>query len=175
MKKILIALLALCMLSCAVSCDIDTDSPKKETSDNSTVEVTEKPKDEVWGLNETAVFEDLKVTALKLKESKGKTFFEPEKGNIFVGIKFEIENISDETQNISSLLLFDAYVDDVKCDYSISANMAFSDGELDGSLTSGKKLVGWYSVEIPKNWKKLELEVKSDWLSSNKATFAFEK
>lgn len=175
MKKILITLLALCMLSCAVSCGIDTDSPKKETADNSSAEVTEEVKDEVWGLNETAVFESLKVTALKLKESNGKSFFEPEKGNIFVGIKFEIENISAETQSISSLLLFDAYVDDVKCEYSISANMAFSEGTLDGSLTSGKKLIGWYSVEIPKNWKKLELEVKSEWLSSYKAIFAFEK
>lgn len=73
------------------------------------------------------------------------------------------------------MLLFDTYADDIKCDYSFSANTVFGDGTLDGELSAGKKLVGWYAVEIPQDWQQLTLEVKSDWLSSNKASFVFDK
>ena len=67
--------------------------------------------------------------------------------------------------------MFDAYADDVKCEYSVSANMAFNEGTLDGSLSPGKKMVGYYAVEVSKDAKKLDLEIKSDWLSSSKARF----
>lgn len=120
------------------------------------------------------MFKDLKFTATTLEESKGEQFFEPESGNVFVGIQFTIENISDEEQSVNSVLLFEAYADDVKCSYSLSAAMAF-DGTLDGSLAPGKKLVGYYAVEVPEGWQKLELDVQSNWLSSNSARFLFKK
>ncbi len=131
--------------------------------------------DKSFGLNETAEFKNLKVTATKIEESKGKDFFEADDGKVFIGVNFEIENISDEEQSISSLLLFDAYSDDIKCEYSLSANVVFGEGTLDGKLSPGKKLVGWYAVEAPQNWQKLELEVKSSWLSNSKAKFVFNK
>jgi len=34
-----------------------------------------------------------------------------------------------------------------------------------------KKMVGYYAVEVSKDAKKLDLEIKSDWLSSSKARF----
>ena len=86
-----------------------------------------------------------------------------------------IENISDEEQSISSLLSFTAYIDDVKCDYSISAATVFNEGTLDGSIAPGKKLVGWYSVEIPSDWENLEIDVKPDILSDNTAKFVLSK
>ena len=76
---------------------------------------------------------------------------------------------------LSTLLLFEGYVDDIKCEYSISAACAFDEGTLDGTLAAGKKLVGWYALEVPKNWKTLELHVLSNWLSNNAAKFVFEK
>lgn len=176
MKKVLSVLFILCVLVSITACDLSTAQPKKETADNNTADVvSKKVEDEKFSLNETAIFDNIKVTATKIEESNGKNFFEPESGKVFVGVNFEIENISDESQNISSLLLFDAYVDDVKCEYSVSANVAFGDGTLDGEISPGKKLVGWYSVEAPQDWKQLELEVKSDWLSNNKAVFVFDK
>lgn len=132
------------------------------------------PQKETFGLNEAAVFKDLKFTATALEESKGADFFEPESGNVFVGVQFTIENISGEEQSVSSVLLFDGYVDDIKCSYSLSAGMAFGDS-LDGSLAPGKKLVGYYALEVPEGWQKLELDVQSNWLSSNSARFLFEK
>ena len=36
-------------------------------------------------------------------------------------------------------------------------------------------MVGWYAVEIPENWSKLEFEVQPSWLSSRSATFVINK
>ena len=46
---------------------------------------------------------------------------------------------------------------------------------LDGTIAPGKKIIGWYAVEIPENWKTLELNVQSEWLSSTSANFVFNK
>lgn len=167
---------ALCVLVFVVmavaSTGGDDDKPKKEggntVGNTSTAAGDEELK---FGLNETAAFKDLKITANEIKTSQGSEFNKPAEGKIFVGVKITIENISNEEKSISSLLLFDAYADDVKCEYSVSANMAFNEGTLDGPLSPGKKMVGYYAVEVSKDAKKLDLEIKSDWLSSSKARF----
>ena len=146
--------------------------PQKEINN---VQQAEEKGDETFGLNESAVFEKLKFVATEIKETQGTDFFTPEAGNVFVGIKFEIENISQEEQTVSTLLLFDGYVDDVKCGYSFSATCAFDEGTLDGELAAGKKLVGWYALEVPANWQEIELNVQSTWLSNNSAKFVFQK
>lgn len=172
MKKCTLILLSLALCFSVTACTSE-DVPTKgqaEVSPNETVK--EK---EIFGINETAVFQDLKFTATEMKQSDGSDFFTPESGNVFVGINFTIENISDEEQSISSILLFDAYADDVKCDYSFNAACAFDGDGLDGSIAPGKKLTGWYAVEVPANWGSIELNVQSSWLSNNHATFIFTK
>lgn len=176
MRRLLEVLLVFCIAFSTAACTGDSTQPQKESGDTNVSDNTmSKDANEVFGLNDTAVFKNLKVTATKLEESNGSDFFDAESGKVFVGVNFEIENVSDETQNISSLLLFDAYADDVKCDYSMSANIVFGDGTLDGELSPGKKLIGWYAVEVPENWQQIELEVKSSWLSGSKARFVFDK
>lgn len=180
MKKMLTLMAVLCLTASVTACGgtAVTDGGNAGNGDNvsATDEAkTSNKKDGIYGLNETVEFNSIKITALDMKESKGKQFFEPEEGKVFVGVKFEIENISDEPQNMSSLLLFDAYVDDIKCDYSFSAAVTFDEGTLSGELASGKKLVGWYPVEVPTDWQELELEVKPNWLSNNSAKFAVAK
>ncbi len=177
MKKRIIGLIALslCASSCFYACNVNNDSPKKAVVENTSNEENAKLEEQFWGLNETAEFKNLKITATDIQESNGSDFLGPQEGNTFIGVKFEIENISDETQSISSMLLFEAYADGIKCDYSFTANTAFDEGTLDGDLSAGKKMVGWYAIEIPEDWQSLELEVKANWLSDNTAKFVFEK
>ena len=172
MKNLLVVLLALVLCVSMAACTIDS-RVKEVPSDTQTTQ--KESKEENYSLNETAAFKELKFTATEIEESNGTDFFEPEDGNVFVGVKFTIENISDEEQTVSSLLLFEGYVDDVKCDYSLSAACVFDEGTLDGSVAPGRKLVGWYALEVPEDWSVIELQVLSDWLSSNPATFVFEK
>lgn len=169
MKKAVSALLAIILCLSFVGCSVDEEPAKEVASISSAAE----EKDVMFGLNESAVFTNLKFTATEIKESDGTDFFTPEKDNVFVGIKFTIENISDESQAVSTLLLFEGYADDVKTEYSLSASCAFNDGTLDGDIAPGKKLVGWYALEVPKDWETLELQVQSNWLSNNPAKFVF--
>ena len=172
-------MIALCLTACSSS-----DTPVKEeapsTSNPTETDASEssetEAKDETFALGDTAVFNSIKVTADDLKESDGAdTFFKPGDGNVYVGVQFTIENVSDEDQSISTLLLFDAYVDGVKCNYSISANSVFGEGTLDGTVSPGKKLVGYYAVEAPADWAELELQFSSSWLNGSKAAFVFNK
>lgn len=175
MKKILSFLLVMAALCNAlVGCGFIYESPVKETKAENNTTLSGQKKELIFGLNETAIFSNLKFTASELNESNGKAYFAPEDGNVFVGIKFTIENISDEEQAISSLLMFEGYVDDVKCDYSLNAAVAFED-TLDGSLAAGKKLVGWYGLEVPRDWSVIELNILNNWLSDKPAKFVFLK
>lgn len=171
MKKILLLFLGLVICISMTACNNEKE-PTKKTDNASAQEESVKT---IFGLNETAVFNDLKITANEMKVSDGDGFFTPESDNVFIGVNFTIENISDEEQPVSSLLLFESYVDDVKCEYSFNASCAFSEGQLDGSIAPGKKLVGWYAVEAAEKWSKLELNVRPSWLSSKTATFVFNK
>lgn len=176
MKKFICLVLSLALVGgCLTGCLEDGSKPKKEVGDGSSVAADAGSKEEVFGLNETAVFDTLKFTATELRVSNGDDFFKPENGNVFVGINFSIENISDEEQVVSGIMLFDGYADDVKCSYSISAAAAFSGGTVDGTVAPGKKLVGWYALEVPENWSDIELAVKSDWMSNHSAKFVFTK
>ncbi len=180
MKKQVLSIISLLLLAVMLFAGCGgSDEPKKEinstTSNQSTESTASEPKKTTFAVGETAVFENLKITATEFKESKGKQYFEPQDGKIFVGVKFTIENISEEDINISSVLLFNGYADDVSVgDYSVSAGMAF-DGSLDGTIAKGKKLIGWYSAEVPKDWKQLQVDFKPDMLSDSKASFVIDK
>ncbi len=170
MKKILAFVFILSLCFACVSCVNDGNSNEKNKDSS-----TEISTDGAFSLNEAGVIKDLKFTATELKENKGNDYFEPSDNNVFVGIKFEIENISNKEQSVSSLLLFDAYVDEVKSEYSFNASSVFSEGTLDGSIASGKKLVGWYSLEVPENWVNIELNIKEDLFSNKRIRFVFSK
>lgn len=181
MKKVLMLFVGALLCVSLVGCSSYRESPKKEQAsveEKSNVTSSTQEKELVFGLNETAAFSNLKFTATELKESEGDSngYFTPEDGHVFVGIKFTVENVSDEEQTISSILLFDGYVDDVKCEYSLNAQIAFDEGTIDGAVAAGKKLVGWYALEVPQDWSVIELDVKNNWLSSQKpAKFVFSK
>lgn len=171
MKKLF--LLALCLTIClsAIGCTVDR-APQKENATTTETQTNNTP--QTFGLNESAVFSNLMFTATELSQSEGEDFFAPGAGNVFVGIKFTIENISNEEQSVSSLLLFEAYADDIKTDMSISASCVFDEGTLDGSIAPGKKLVGWYAMEVPANWKTIELQAQANIWSNNSAIFVFQ-
>ncbi len=173
MKKLLVLFLAVALCLSFAGC---SDAPVKDAGgEKNETKPTEQKKELVFGLNEAAVFSNLKFTATEMKVSEGEDFFTPATGNVFVGIKFTIENISNAEQTVSSLLMFNGYVDDVKCDYSLSAACVFDEGTLDGTVAPGKKLIGWYALEVPADWSAIELNIQNNLLSNNPAKFVFTK
>lgn len=171
-NKIIAFILTGVMTLPLTACSGETTN-SNEKIPNSSVSVTTSSSNEAFTLNETAVFKDLKVTSTSIEISNGTDFFKPSDQNIFVGLKFTIENISNKDQTISSIMLFDAYADDIKLSYSLNAGVVFGD-TLDDTISAGKKLIGYYAVEVPNDTKIIELEVKSSWLSNSKAIFKFD-
>jgi Ni/Co efflux regulator RcnB len=156
----------------------NNDDSNDEDDDSDSNNEAEDDEDERYTLNDTATFKNIKVTAEEIIVNDGWksdewSIFEPDDGNKFVAVKFTIENISDEDQSISTILLFEAYVDGIKLEYSFGADSGL-DGTLEGNVSSGRKLVGYYGVEVSENSEELELEVKSSWLGSGKAVFVFD-
>lgn len=135
-------------------------------------ENTEK---ESFNIGETASFNDLKITADRIEYPTEDSLFKPDDGNVYLGVHFTIENISDKDIAISSMLLFTAYLDNIKTSLSITASAAFSEGTIDGTVAPGKKLSGYYAVEASEAWEKLEIHFAADLLTStkNKAIFTF--
>lgn len=167
-NALLVVLTVLCFTVFAIASGEDNSAKNNGTDNPSSAK-----KSQTYGLNQTAAFKEITITANKIETSTGDEYFAPAEGRVFVGVEFTIENISDEDRTISSVLLFDAYADDTKSDYSINANIAFGDGTLDGSLSPGKKMTGYYAVEVPVTTQKITLEVKDSWLDSSKAVFEF--
>ena len=178
MKRIIATIIILVLCFAMAGCPAIEDEPTKEAytgNNSSTDNKNTENKKTTFGLLETAAFSNLKFTALELKESEGSTYLKPEEGNVYVGVKFEVENVSGEEQSISSLLLFEAYVDDIKASQSISGATAFTEGTLDGSIASGKKLIGWYVIEVAENWSEIEINAKAELFANSSATFVFTK
>lgn len=177
MKRFLSLFLVFTMVILYSSCEIDDTNNVSKEVNNSSADSGESSdssnnEDQYFKLNETAVFPDLKITATEIKASEGDSLNTPDEGCYYVGVNFTIENISDEDQTISTLLLFTAYVDDIKTDEDIFAPSAFGSSNLGGTFSPGKKMQGYFAVEVKEGSKVLEIEVKDSWLSSvNKASF----
>lgn len=173
-------LLLLLIVSVTLICSACSDNaPEKENASafSAEAQTDSSDKPEVFTTGDTAVFDTLKITANELKEVKSDQngFSSAAEGKIFTGINFTAENISGESQTVSSLMLFEAYVDGTKCDFSFSAATAFPEGTIDGEVAPGKKITGWYTLELPENWTKLELHIAGSWLSEERAVFTFSK
>ncbi len=164
------------------------DKPKK--IDNAKVESTqqdgkkgEEPKTDVnteevkdiFEVGETAELNDVQVTLLSYKESKGSEYNKPSDGNVFLMAEFEIVNNSDSELNVSSMLSFEAYADDYALNYSISALMDNEDRQLDGTIAAGKKMKGYIGYEVPKDWSTVEIHFTDDVWSNNKFKFEIKK
>jgi len=171
-RKVLAGVLVFILaISLSTACGSTEESPKKEAADTTSSDASE----DTFGLNETAAFETLKMTALEMKESQGDEYIKADEGKVFVGVKFRIENISDSDEVISSILLFNAYVDGTKVDVNLMPPGDLSDGTLDGTLAAGKSMEGYYVVQAGSEWSEIQLDVQSSWLSNTKAEFVITK
>ena len=164
------------------------DKPKKV--ENSKVESTqqdekksEEPKTDVntaevkdiFEVGETAELNDVQVTLLSYKESKGSEYNKPSDGNVFLMAEFEIVNNSDSEMNVSSVMSFEAYADDYSLNYSFGALMDNEDRQMDGTIAAGKKMKGYIGYEVPKDWSTVEIHFTDDVWSNNKFKFEIKK
>ena len=131
-----------------------------ETASDTATDEPETP--EFFKLGETVETSKVKATITEMTKSEGSEFNTPEEGNEFVLLKMTIENISDNQElTISSILSFNAYVDDEALDESFSAILE-GDKTMDGTIAPGKKLSGTLAYEVPKDWKEIEIHFEPE-------------
>lgn len=125
---------------------------------------------------ETATIDGIKVTLNSVTENQGGEFLKPANGNVFLVMDFTIENSSNDELTVSSMVSFEAYVDDTKSSISIEAiTSAEGKSQLDGTVATGKKISGVIGYEVPSSWSKVEVSYKPGLLDTKKVTFAYSK
>lgn len=128
---------------------------------------------------EVIEYGDMQIVLTKYLEHSGDEWAKPNDGNIFVFVEFEISNNSNEEKAISSMLSFDSYCDDYLLEYSGNAWMALSSSEntqgLDGTIVPGKKMKGSLALEVPENWKEIEVYFLDNLWTDRKLSFEINK
>ena len=151
-----------------------TQQDEKKSEEPKTDVNTEEVKD-IFEVGETAELNDVQVTLLSYKESKGSEYNKPSDGNVFLMAEFEIVNNSDSEMNVSSVMSFEAYADDYSLNYSFGALMDNEDRQMDGTIAAGKKMKGYIGYEVPKDWSTVEIHFSDDVWSNIKFKFEIKK
>lgn len=150
-----------------LGCGGEEDEPRL-SEDQVTTQKNEKSMEskeenvpEFFGIGQTVETKKIKAIITEMTKSTGSDFNKPEEGKEFVLLHMTIENISDEELNISSMLSFDAYVDDETINESLSAQME-ANKTMDGTIAAGKRLTGVLGYEVPKDWGEMEIHFEPD-------------
>lgn len=118
-------------------------------------------------VGDTAELNDVYVTLTKAYESRGSEFFEADLGKVYLICEFEIRNESSNELNVSSVLCFNAYVDDYSINSDIYVESISDVPSLDGTVAAGKKMKGAIAYEVNQTWKTLEIYFNPDVWSNN--------
>ena len=132
------------MVACANACSNAVEETKKGYQD-----VNGKTS---FKLNETFENKYEKVTMVEVNTNftEYSEYFGPADGYKFVIVKFEVENINDENDELYvSSLEFSAFADDQAVEQKIITNDNYKD--LSATLGKGKKTIGYIMYEVPKD------------------------
>jgi hypothetical protein len=160
-----ILLLVLCFLFTAVlfGCG-ETTEPKKATT-----EPTETKQQQTFKIGERVEMGELVITVNSVNDSQGSEFIKPAAGHVYKITDCTIENLSDESQGISSLMMF-KMADSEGYNYNTTITDS-SKPSLDGELGPGRKMRGEGAFEVPIDATGLELIFEPNILGFGQAIF----
>lgn len=186
-KKIIIALLATVMAISVTACSTSGSSSSQSSQKTGAIETTVKAEEETTQKPTEPESSAIKPgnyvehDNLKFSFESAKTYDEikqsdyysdkADDGKEYLVLFFEVQNISDEEQNLN-MFYYKAYVDDY--DVDMKTLLAEPEGYslLSGDIAKGKKMKGYVAYEVDKGWKNFELTY-TDGLSSNSPTYEF--
>lgn len=184
LKIVLIVIVALIIISAIAGGG--SDKPKKvektpdanaasTTSDTTNAETPKQEdaksaeKDETFTVGDTVDDNGLLVTLVSCDEYVSENeYITPEEGKKYIRLNFEIQNNSEDTANISSIVSFSAYADDYAID---QAYVDSSDKSLDGEVAVGKKMNGSIFYEVPVETATLQVDYISNFWTDRRTAF----
>ena len=117
------------------------DGPKKIDDVPQTQQPSNTPEAKTeFSVGEKVELNNIVVTFTGVTTNTGNEFNKPNDGNVFALCSFEIDNNSDKDIAISSLMSFDAYVDDYSTNMSLTSQITSNNQQLDGKVSAGKKI-----------------------------------
>lgn len=148
-----------------------------ESSQDTTAsqETAAEPTKDSFGVGDTVALDGVSVTLKSVSESQGANFVKPESGKVFVLCEFEIENNSGSDIAVSSIMSFEAYIDDYSTNMDVSAIMTSDVGQLDGTVAAGKKMHGVIGYSAAVDWKDLEIKFTPNFWAGKDITFSYSK
>lgn len=149
--------------------DSASDSNPQKVGDVSGLTKENDTKEEVknkFYVGEIVETSKLRITFVSAKEYQSDNqFIQPKAGNVYYEMEFEVENISDSNQNVSSWD-FDCYAD------NYDMEQVYMDGmDLDATLSAGKKTKGSVFFEVPEDAKEISLEYETNFWTEDKIIF----
>lgn len=150
------------------------DAATVQDQENQGSEIVE-PEKTAFGVGEQVDLNDIIVTFVSVEETNGEQFMGPEDGNVFILCEFEIENNSGKDIAVSSIMSFEAYVDDYSTGMNLSATVSSDKAQLDGAVAAGKKMNGVIGYEAPKDWSEIEIRFTPDFWNRSDITFVYNK
>jgi hypothetical protein len=158
-------LLALCIMFTIILCGCgETTEPKKATT-----EPTETKQQQTFKIGERVEMGELVITVNSVNDSQGSEFIKPAAGHVYKITDCTIENLSDESQGISSLMMF-KMADSEGYNYNTTITDS-SKPSLDGELGPGRKMRGEVAFEVPIDATGLELIFEPNILGFGQAIF----
>jgi len=177
---IVLAVLGILIILAVIGSSGDDEGPKRATSNgnpqtSTSSEPTVEPDDEVFTVGDSVSLNDVVVTLVDVSESTGGNYMTPSDGKVFVICEFEIENNSKKDIGVSSMLSFEAYIDDYSTSMNLSAVLSSNKDQLDGAVAAGKKMNGVIGYEADSDWKTIEIRFTPDFWSGKEIMFTYSK
>src|SRR5699024_9872343 len=150
----------------------DNEGEEKENTNNENVvenddEETDATSSETLAVGEKADLNGLDVELTKIEKYEGSDFDVPE-NDYFLIVSIKLENNTDETVNVSSIVSVD-FTDDSDENYSMSLLIDKDTELIDGQLEAGETITGQiaYDVNDSDNYKlvyeDILLDAKAEW------------
>lgn len=173
--KIIIVLIIIfgCVVACVSGCTNSVNDAIDDTK-NSYKDINGKTS---FNLNETFQnkHEKITMTESNLNFKNYSEYLKPADGNKVIMVKFEVENISEDSDEAYvSSLNFNGYADGVAISQFYSGNDKYND--LSATIGKGKKSIGYIFYEVPKDAKNITIEYKADfWTDGTNIEFIVQK
>ena len=166
---IIIAIIITCVVGCVSGCTNTVDKAVKDTA-NSYNDINGKTS---FKENETFQNKYEKLTMIEVNTDfkDYDEYSEPSDGKKIIALKFEVENVSEDSDELYvSSLSFNAYADGVAAEKYYSFNDKYT--ELSATLSKGKKAVGYLFYEVPEDANKITVSYNADfWTDGNAIEF----
>lgn len=132
----------------------------------------------VYKKGETANCNGLELTFLGYTESSGTEYNSPADGKVFVFPEFEVYNGTNEKVTMDTWTPFLYYCDGYNVESSSSAIFSMTELDLEvltGDIVQGGRMRACLPLELPSDWKEMEIFYKDNYFGDTEFSFVFNK